>query len=298
MNFETLKIFCDVISFNSFSRAAEENGVSQSSVSQAVLRLEKHFQVSLIDRSFRPWKLTREGGICHARCREMLAIFSGLEVELGSSQDTHVHEVSVSTIYSVAFTYFNHLKMEFSRRFPRDHMLVEHDSPAQVCDRVAQGLCDLGILSFPPERRELTMIPWLEEEMVAVCAASHRLAGFSSLRVEDLNGSTLVGFDTGLGVAKRINELLRAHNIRYKIALRFDNIEAIKRCVEDSSYIAILPRITLEREIATRSLIAIPFSNAEVYRSLVIVCRKGKTLGPAAVNLLAVMREYTERISG
>ena len=41
MYFEALKIFCDVVRLNSFSRAAAVNRISQSAVSQNVLQLEK-----------------------------------------------------------------------------------------------------------------------------------------------------------------------------------------------------------------------------------------------------------------
>ena len=54
MQFESLKIFCDVVRWSSFSRGARENGISQSSVSQVVHQLEVRLGVKLIDRSKRP----------------------------------------------------------------------------------------------------------------------------------------------------------------------------------------------------------------------------------------------------
>ncbi|MEC8507762.1 MAG: LysR family transcriptional regulator, partial [Planctomycetota bacterium] len=39
MHIRSLKIFCDVVARRSFSRAADENGVSQSSASQIVQQL-------------------------------------------------------------------------------------------------------------------------------------------------------------------------------------------------------------------------------------------------------------------
>jgi len=40
MHLKTLKVFCDVVGRKSFSRAASENGISQSRASQAVHQLE------------------------------------------------------------------------------------------------------------------------------------------------------------------------------------------------------------------------------------------------------------------
>ena len=50
MRLNSLGIFCDVVRVRSFSRAAEENGLSQSAASQVVQQLEERLGVKLIDR--------------------------------------------------------------------------------------------------------------------------------------------------------------------------------------------------------------------------------------------------------
>ena len=52
MNLKNLKVFCDVVGWRSFSRAANENGISQSGASQLVHQLEDRLGVKLIDHSF------------------------------------------------------------------------------------------------------------------------------------------------------------------------------------------------------------------------------------------------------
>ncbi|MGC3965928.1 MAG: LysR family transcriptional regulator [Pirellulales bacterium] len=47
----------------SFSRAADENSISQSGASQLVQQLEDHLGVRLIDRSKRPFVMTPEGDL-------------------------------------------------------------------------------------------------------------------------------------------------------------------------------------------------------------------------------------------
>ena len=49
MQFESLKVFCDVARCRSFSQAAQENQVSQSAASQIVLQLENQtpFKVAM-----------------------------------------------------------------------------------------------------------------------------------------------------------------------------------------------------------------------------------------------------------
>src|SRR5262245_5430681 len=54
MQFEALKVFCDVARFRSFSQAATANQLSQSAASQVVLTLERRMGVQLVDRTTRP----------------------------------------------------------------------------------------------------------------------------------------------------------------------------------------------------------------------------------------------------
>ena len=79
MQLESLKIFCDVVRWASFSRGASENGVSQSSASQAVHQLEVRLGVKLIDRSKRPLVPTSQGKLYYEGCKDLVGRY--LEVE-------------------------------------------------------------------------------------------------------------------------------------------------------------------------------------------------------------------------
>ena len=61
MQFEALKVFCDIARFRSFSQAASAHDLTQSAASQIVHQLEKRLDVQLIDRSTRPLQLTPLG---------------------------------------------------------------------------------------------------------------------------------------------------------------------------------------------------------------------------------------------
>jgi DNA-binding transcriptional LysR family regulator len=53
MSFRNFELFCEVAECRNFSKAADRQGVSQSTVSQAVAHLEKQLGIELIDRSHR-----------------------------------------------------------------------------------------------------------------------------------------------------------------------------------------------------------------------------------------------------
>src|SRR2546428_156634 len=86
MQFESLKLFCDVARQRSFSQAAQANHVSQSAVSQIVLQLEKRLGVRLIDRSTRPLQLTGEGQLYYDGCKGLVEQYMEVEAAVRNTQ--------------------------------------------------------------------------------------------------------------------------------------------------------------------------------------------------------------------
>ena len=61
LNLNNLKYFYDAVEAQSISEAARRNFITQSAVSQGILKLEKALGVSLITHQRNCFKLTREG---------------------------------------------------------------------------------------------------------------------------------------------------------------------------------------------------------------------------------------------
>src|SRR5687768_1572619 len=107
MHLKSLKVFCDVVGRRSFSRAADENGISQSGASQMVLHLEEGLGVKLIDRSKRPFVLTPEGQVYYDGCRRLVQKFNALEEEVKTLHEEVAGRVSIASIYSVGLSHMS-----------------------------------------------------------------------------------------------------------------------------------------------------------------------------------------------
>ncbi|MGC4001770.1 MAG: LysR family transcriptional regulator substrate-binding protein [Pirellulales bacterium] len=118
----------------------------------------------------------------------------------------------------------------------------------------------------------------------------HRLAGRSSIALNDLDGSTLIGFDSDLTIRREIDRVLAQHHIEVRVAMEFDNIETIKRAIEIDSGVSILPAPTVEREVAAGSLVAIPIDGDELVRPIGIITRRGKELGVTIRRFIDLIR--------
>jgi DNA-binding transcriptional LysR family regulator len=291
MQIDTLKLYCDIVRLRSFSRAAEANGVVQANASLAVQRLEKHLNVKLIDRSHRPWRLTREGRVFYEGCSEILEGYHRLESTVRGQRLAADSVVRVAAIYSVNLQNMSRYVQQFTELQPQARVALEYLHPSRVYERVLNDEVDIGIISFPQSHRGLTVIPWRNEPMVLTCHPQHRLAHKKKIPIKEIAGESLVGFDADLTIRKKIDAFLREHGVTVKVTLTFDNIEAVKRAVEAGSGVAILPQATLEHELRAGLLTAVPFAGLNFVRPLGIVYRHGRQLRPATEAFIELLKK-------
>jgi len=297
MQLETLKIFCDVARWASFSRGAAENGISQSSASQAIHHLEERLGLKLIDRSKRPLVLTPQGKVYHEGCKELVDRYLELEnrVKALEDGDTVVGTVGVAAIYSVGLHHMSQYVKTFEERHPGANVRLEYLHPRRVLERVASGEAELGLLSFPRKWPELNVITWRKEAMVVTVHPSHRFAHRTSVPVAELDGEPFVAFDQDLSIRRAIDRFLRRHDVQVDIVLEFDNIENIKRAVEIPSGVSILPEPSLAQEVKALTLVAIPIESDDhgepLTRPLAIVHRRQLSLEPAAAKFLELLTD-------
>ncbi len=295
MQLESLKIFCDVVRWSSFSRGAEENGISQSSASQAVHQLEARLGVKLIDRSKRPLVPTSQGKVYYEGCKELVESYLELEnrVKTLGDEDAVVGSVGVAAIYSVGLHHMSQYIKIFEARHPRANVRLEYLHPSRVLERVTSGEAELGLLSCPKKWPDLNVITWREEVMVLAVAPSHRFAGRQGVPVSELDGEPFIAFDTDLPIRRTIDRFLRHHDVHVEVVLEFDNVENIKRAVEIPSGVSILPAPSLVQEIKAGTLVAVPIdgqdSGDHLTRPLAIIHRKHGKLEPAAAKFLDLL---------
>lgn len=296
MNLKSLKIFCDIISRRSFSRAAEDNGISQSGASQVVGQLENRLGVQLIERSKRPLVPTREGKVFFEGCRKLLAAYDALEDEVRTLHNEVAGRVRVAAIYSVGLHHMSSYLQEFRAQHPKAHVRLEYLHPERVLESIENGEADLGIVSYPRSNRLVEAEPWREEAMVIVCAPSHPLAEADETPLAAIAGLPMVGFDADLVIRHEIDRVLDGHGVEVEVAMEFDNIETIKRAIEINAGIAILPEPTVLREVAAGTLARVRIADADAARLLVrplgIIRSRNRQLAPTAQRFLDLLRGH------
>jgi DNA-binding transcriptional LysR family regulator len=301
MDLERIKIFKDIAQTHSVSKGAALNGISQSAASQYLQDLEQQLGVTLLDRTSRPLKVTEAGKLYLGLCRDMLRRHSEFLSALERFKTEIEGTVRVASIYSVGLSEMSRLEEEFSRRYPHARLEVDYLRPEKVYEAVVTDRADLGLMSYPESTKEVTVLPWRQEEMVVAASPYHSLANKAEVQLEDLEGLDFVGFDEELPIRRNVDRFLREHHVHVNVTLHFDNIQMIKEAVAHGSGVSIMPARNMEEEIAQGRLVAIPISSFELYRPVGIVHRRKTRFHRAAQAFLELLQEppvgWTPRVA-
>lgn len=289
MNTETFRIFCDVVYYQSFSRGAKANNISQSAATQSIHRLEKQLGAQLVDRSKRPFNLTPEGKICYEGFREILETYDSIISRVQSNSMLDGGVIRVAAIYSVGLHDMNRCMRDFMKDHPHSKIRLEFLHPDKVYQAVTNSEADLGIISYPAASPEINVIPLRSEEMVVVVPPDHPLAHEKRLNIEQLHGLDFIAFDRDLPIRRETDKAFRQNGVRVNVVQEFDNIETIKQAIEVGLGVGILPLLTVSHNVDRGSLVAIPLVSPQLTRPIGVIYKRRKVFSSAATQFVEAL---------
>jgi DNA-binding transcriptional LysR family regulator len=133
--------------------------------------------------------------------------------------------------------------------------------------------------------------------MVLACSPAHPLARCLYVKPEQLAGEKYIGFDKDLVIRKEVDKFLREHEVAVDMPMTFDNIENIKKAVDEAAGVALLPRPTLRRELQAGTLVAVPLYGCRLVRPLGIIQRRRHKLNASAQRFLELLRQPLEDVA-
>jgi DNA-binding transcriptional LysR family regulator len=290
MQVESLKVFCDLAETESFTKAAQINGVTQSAVSQQISSLERQFKSLLIERSKKRFRLTREGQVLYEYSKQIIQSYDSLHNRLQEIKDIISGTIRVATIYSIGLHDLPPYLKKFLRLFSTVNVHVEYRRANQVYEDVISNVVDLGLVAYPTKDPKLELVPLRKDSLVLICHPQHPFAKNKSIKLSHLAGQKFIGFEPDIPTRKAIDKILRDHGVQVETVMEFDNIETVKRAVEIEAGISIVPQATVIQEVAKQTLAEVRIEGVELYRPLAAIYKKNKVLSPAMKQFLHILK--------
>jgi DNA-binding transcriptional LysR family regulator len=291
MQVESLKMFCDLADTESFTKAAQINGVTQSAVSQQISALERVFKSLLIERSKKRFRLTREGQTLYEYSKQIIQTYESLHSKLQELKDIISGTIRVSTIYSIGLHDLPPYVKRFMQSYPTVNVHVEYRRANQVYEDVLSNVVDLGLIAYPTKDSKLEIVPLRKEPLVVICHPQHPFARQKTVKLKSLANQKIIGFEPDIPTRKALDKILKQHGVEVRHAMEFDNVETVKRAVEIDAGISIVPLGTVLQEVSKQTLAAVPIEDGDFFRPLAAIYKKNKVLSPAMKQFLGILKE-------
>jgi DNA-binding transcriptional LysR family regulator len=290
MQFESLKVFCDLAETESFTKTAQINNVSQSAVSQTISALERHFNSLLIERSKKNFRLTQEGEVLYNHGKELLQTYDAIHSRMQEIKQVISGDIRIATVYTLGLHDLPPYVKRFMKDYPAVNIHVEYRRSNQVYEGVLGNIVDLGLVAYPVPDAKLEIISLRKDPLVLACHPQHPFAKLKTVKLKALNGQKFISFEPDIPTRKALDKVLKGQGVTVEHVMEFDNIETVKRAVELDCGVAIVPETTIRQEVADQTLAAVPLEGNH-FRPLGAIHRKTKVLSPAMKQFIALLKE-------
>lgn len=235
-----IRIFTRVVELGSFSKAADDLSVSQSTATKQIGWLETHLGARLLNRNTRGVSLTEAGGLYYERCKIILKEVDDAGALVGHRSEGLSGTLRVSTSVAFGRRIISPMLIDFMREHPQ--LKIDITCEDAFVDLVSRGIdiaLRMGRLADSSlGGRYIGSNPW------AMVASPAYLAEQGTPQTpEDLNDHDCIVYSSvqGDAVWQLRSREGKNHVIIVNGRLRSNNLSTVLSAVHLSQGIAILP---------------------------------------------------------
>ncbi|UCF88545.1 MAG: LysR family transcriptional regulator [bacterium] len=281
-----LKAFEAVARHGGFSRASEEVGLTQPTLSTHIRNLEDNLGARLFDRASRSVSLTPTGVLLADYARKILALYEesieAIEAFTGNIRGTiHVQASTVPGEYLLPRWLVN-----FHRRYPEVQVILTVSDSAVVFEKIEGGEIAVGVTGSPGNHASVESRLLCEDTIVLVRASGSVPGGRTpALEIQELFNVPLIRREPGSGTQLALDNTMRQQGIdpeSLRTIVALGSTRAVIEGVLAGLGWAFVSRSTVTRELEARILEEVPVNGLSISRGLYAVRHKRRTLSPAA----------------
>ena len=250
-----LKVFASVLEHNSFSRAAEQLGISQPSVSYQVKVLEERIGAELFDRSGRGVVPTEAGQLLYGYARHILNLVDEAGVALSEIRGLQRGTLRVGASTTIGIYVIPTALGAFKLLHPKLTIALEIGSRYQMQEALLRNQIDVAVAGPPVISPELHSQPFMKDALVVIVPPDHPLAKERAIPIEALATEQFILREQGSGTRATAEQALEQARIAPNVGMELGSNGAIKHAVESGLGVAIISRWAITLEVRTGRLV-------------------------------------------
>lgn len=291
MTIRHFRIFLAAADAENISKAAEKLRVSPPAVSAVIRELEEHYGIRLFERSSQNLRITKEGEKMKKYARQLLGLYGEEKQEFRESEIRGTLKAGVSV--NVGIYYMPPLVREYNRKYPNVTVQVKVGTIDAIEQMVLENQVDLAVIGRRIRLEQLHVTELFVENLIAVCAPDHRLAGHT-VTLKEFVEEPLLFREKSSGAFEAFSEAISGTGCTAQPAWESTSTEALLDAVSYGLGVTVLPERLASGEIRKGTLSRIRISDFDFRSNVCLAYHKNKYLSPAMRRFIELAKKGLE----
>ncbi|WP_221467783.1 LysR family transcriptional regulator [Saccharopolyspora phatthalungensis] len=288
LTLQQLRLVLAVHDAGSFTLAADQLHLAQSSMSRTVREVERKLGITLFERTTRNLVTTPEGAeFCRVARRMVEAFDAGInhfEGFLAGSRG----RVRIAALPSLAAILLPPVVSAYRTAHPEVELSIEDGMSDEVLHRVRTGVVDLAVTVVPEPLPGLHVRPIAADRFCCVFPPSHRFSETRRLDWAELADQPHIAFERTSSIRQHAERAFATAKVRPEVVLESRNITTVAGLVAAGLGVAVMPGLVLPL-IGFAGLEHRALGNPEIRRHIAVVRDPHRPLAAATEAFMAAI---------
>ena len=272
MTLQQLRYIVAIDQYRHFGKAAEACGLTQSTLSLMVKKLEEELDVLIFDRDSHPVSPTEVGRRVIDQAKVALYNVEQITQITQSEKDALTGPLRIGLISTVAPVLIPGLFRHIGQNCPSISLQTEEMLTSTIKDKLRKAEIDMGILAGPVPEAELLEIPLYHESFFAYVSPGNPAYSQETIQSEALLGG---GFWIIRGGIRQLNPSdLENGRFTYEQFFEGGRVGTLIQIVNDSGGITIIPQTHTDLIMYSQQKCLRPIVDPEPRRNISLLIRK------------------------
>ncbi len=277
-----LQFFLALVQRQSFSKAAEDCLVSQSTLSSAIKELEALLETQLVDRSTRVFGLTPAGEDVARRASEIMAHVEDMRRAVADRRPLE-GPFHLGVIPTIAPFLLPRAAAALEAAYPNLQLYLREDRSEALVERMASGALDAALLAFPYEAPGIDHVEIGRDAFVLAAPEGHPFAARKTVSISDLKKADILLLEDGHCLRDHAIEACKLRDPDTAATFGATSLFTLIQMVRAGLGVTLLPEMAVTEGLSkTETLAILPFESSSVARTIGVAWRRGSGRGEEA----------------
>jgi len=274
------KVFTEVATNLSFSKAANVLFISQPAVSKHIKKLESEIGLPLFERKGNTISLTSSGEKLLEYLHKAKIIQGQIEsdIQIVKNQLKARGALNVGASTTLSLYVLPKILSSFHKKFPNISILLVNRNSENILNALVNKEIDLAIIEDHHKINSVHYQRFMDDEIIPVCA-KHSPYGETEITADELKNIPIVIRERGSGTLAVLTKKLAEQQIKLgklNIIARLGGTEALKNFLVKDLAIGFLSRLAVKTELENGLLREVKIRSIQIERTFNFLMRKGE----------------------